>query len=59
MVGNMKDSCLFLVIVSADKVKITLFRHVGGRNRNVFVTGNVNTFAVVMFVINTRCDRES
>ena len=59
MVGNMKDSCLFLVIVSANKVKITLFRHIGGRNRNVFITGNINAFAVVMFVIDPCCDRES
>ena len=59
MVGNMEDSCLFLVVVSAYKIEITLFRHVGGRNRNVLVTGNINAFAVVMFVINTRCDRES
>ena len=58
MICYMKDSCFLSVIVSTYKVKVRFLCHIRGRNRNVFVAGNVHTCAVIMFIIYTCSNRE-
>ena len=58
MVCYMKDSCFFSVIISTHKVKIRFFCHIGSWNRNIFITGNIYTCTVIMFIIYTCGNRE-
>ena len=58
VVCYMKNSRFFSIIVSTYEVKVRFLCHIGSRNRNVFVSGNIYTCAVVVFIIYTCSDRE-
>ena len=58
MVSDMKDTSFFSIIISTHKVKVGFFSHVGGRYRNIFVTGNIHTCTVIMFIIYPCRNRE-
>ena len=51
MVRNMEDTGLFLIIITAYKVKLTFFRHIRSRYRDVFISGNVHAFTVIVLII--------
>ena len=58
MIRHMQDAGLFSVIIAAHEVIFGFLRHVGGGNRDVFITGNVHALAVILFIINAGGDGE-
>ncbi len=59
VVRHMEHTRPHAVIVTAHKIKAGLFRHIGSRHRNIFISGNIHTLAVIVFIINPCGDRES
>ena len=59
MICNMQKPCLFVVIITAYKIILGLLSHVTGWDRNIFISGNIHTFAVILLIIYSCCNRES
>ena len=59
MVRNVQNAGLPLIVISPDKIKGGASRHEGCGNRDIPVSGNVHSLAVVVLVINTGRNRES
>src|SRR5690606_13872047 len=59
MIGDMEQSGLRIVFISADKIVVGTDSHVGSWNGNMLVTRNIRAGGVVDFVICSRCNGKS
>ena len=56
VVGDMQNTGGHPVVIAADKIKIGLCRHIGGRHRQIFIAGNIHPTAVIHLIIGARGD---
>lgn len=47
------------MIVSADEIVVRFVSHVGGRYRDILVTGDIDAFRIIHLIISSGSDRES
>ncbi len=59
MIGHVKDSCLFPVVIAPQEVIVGMLRHKRSRYRNILVPGNVHTRAVIFLIIHSGGNRET
>ena len=58
VVGDVHHARLDTVVITADKVKVGMIGHVGGRNRDILVARNIGAWRVVHFVVSAGGNRK-
>ena len=53
MICNVKDPCFLLMIITTYKIIVAVKGHIGSRDRDVLVSGNIDSFTIIMLVVST------
>ena len=51
MIRDVQQPRLFRIVVAADEIIFRLLRHVGGRNGNILISGDIHALAVVVLIV--------